>query len=86
MLIFFLTTIKPNDKMGHNQNLTEVMAMTLGSKEHYELIAQFEKDFGPARFDKEPKELWAKGIVYQDGEMNKLFMAFRLGYSLGKAV
>jgi hypothetical protein len=58
--------------------------MTLHDKEHYDLMVQFEKDCGPQRFDKEPKNLWAKGIIYQDGNVNNLFIAYRLGYSLGK--
>ena len=58
--------------------------MLLESKEHYELIEQFEKDVPyRGRFDKEPKELWKKGIIYQDGETNKMFVCFRLGVSYG---
>lgn len=54
------------------------------SKEHYDLIAQFEREF-KGRFDKEPKELWVKGHVYQSGEMNDKFTIFRKGYALGKS-
>ena len=57
--------------------------MSLFSKEHYDLINDFERNFSE-RFDKEDKSLWAKSIIYQDGEVNKLFLAFRLGYSAGK--
>lgn len=60
--------------------------MTLTSKEHYELIAQFEKQFSHHRLDKESKELWTKGNVYQDGLANELFLAFRMGVSYGQAV
>lgn len=60
--------------------------MGLLSKEHYELMEQFEKEFYPMRFDRENKNLWAKGIIYQDGNVNNLFKAFRLGYSLGKII
>ena len=56
----------------------------LKSKEHYELMAQFEKTVIPGRCDKESKDLWPKGIVYQDGQVNKMFLAFRMGYSFGK--
>ena len=56
------------------------------NKENYDLMKQFEKDFNPMRFDKEPKNLWEKGIIYQDGNVNNLFRAYRLGYSLGKTV
>lgn len=55
----------------------------LGTKEHYEVMAEFEKSFR-GRFDKEPKELWKKGRVYQDGGLNNLYKVFLLGYSLGK--
>jgi hypothetical protein len=27
------------------------------TKEHYDLMEQFEKDFGPMRYDKEPKPM-----------------------------
>jgi hypothetical protein len=57
----------------------------LGTKEHYEVIAEFEKSF-KGRFNKEPLELWKKGQVYQDGNLNDLFKAFLLGYSLGKVM
>jgi hypothetical protein len=56
----------------------------LKTKEHYDLISQFEKEHS-GRFDKEPKESWPRGIVYQDGRVNELFLAYRRGYSLGKA-
>ena len=56
----------------------------LWKKEHYDLMTQFEKNFPGIRLDKEPKDLWSKGIIYQNGETNNLFKAYRLGYSLGK--
>lgn len=60
--------------------------MSLTSKEHYELIEMFEKVFaGSYRMDKEDKSLWSKGNVYQNGEMNQLFLAFRQGVAYGKA-
>ena len=58
--------------------------MKLLDKEHYELISQFEKDYNRYRLDKEDKTLWDKGIIYQNGEVNNLFLAYRLGYTLGK--
>ena len=58
--------------------------MSLLSKEHYELIEQFEKQFN-GRFDKEEKSIWAKGNIYQDGSVNQMFLLFRAGYALGKA-
>lgn len=57
----------------------------LGTKEYYEVIAEFEKSF-KGRFDKEPMELWKKQRIYQDGNLNELFKAFLLGYSLGKVI
>ena len=63
--------------------------MTLGSAEHYEIIEFFERAFvsqRSLRFDKEHKDLWSKGHIYQDGETNALFLAFRQGVSYGKAV
>ncbi len=59
--------------------------MSIQDKEHYELMAQFEQQFKP-RKDKEAKELWSKGVIYQDGHTNALFLAYRLGYAFGKAV
>jgi len=54
--------------------------MRLLGQEHYELMAQFEREHS-GRFDKEPKDLWARGHVYQDGRVNDLFLAYRRGYS-----
>lgn len=57
----------------------------LMSKDHYELIAAFERS-RKERFDKEDKSLWPKGIIYQDGRVNALFLAYRHGYAYGKTV
>lgn len=60
--------------------------MTLTSKEHYDLMAQFEREFSHRRVEKEAdKARWAKGNVYQDGTVNELFLAYRRGYSFGIA-
>lgn len=59
--------------------------MMLTSKEHYDVLAQFEKQFSHKRLDKEPKERWSKGNIYQDGNVNDLFIAFRNGVAYGKA-
>lgn len=60
--------------------------MQLHTKEHYDLMAQFERTFQNERLDRETdKELWIKGRIYQSGETNKLFLAYRLGYAFGKA-
>ena len=58
--------------------------MQVGTKEFYDVISGFEKEYKFLRLDKEPEKLWKKGIVYQDGETNKLYLAYRLGYSLGR--
>jgi len=60
--------------------------MTLTSKDHYELVAQFDKQFSHRRLDKENKERWLKGNVYQDGNVNELFLAFRAGVAYGVAI
>lgn len=57
----------------------------LKSKEHIDLIAMFEREFS-GRKDKEPKEMWPKGHIYQDGQLNELFLAYRRGYAFGKAI
>lgn len=64
----------------------------LKSKEHYDLMAQFEQDikssnvhFNP-RLERADKSLWDKGHVYNHGETNSLFIAYRLGYSFAKAL
>jgi hypothetical protein len=56
----------------------------LNNKEHYELIAMFEKEFKGFRLDKEEKSFWSKGNIYQNGETNNMFLAYRKGYSFGK--
>lgn len=54
------------------------------SKEHHDLMAAFEKEFVGHRMDREDKTLWAKGNIYQNGETNNLFLAFRRGAAYGK--
>lgn len=65
------------------------MNTPLKSKEHYEMIAAFERMSksmkARVRLDREPKELWSKGCIYQDGCTNELFLAFRLGHAHGAA-
>ena len=58
----------------------------LMTKEHYDLLGQFESEFKHHRLDKEDKALWGKGIIFQDGRVNELFKAYRQGYSLGKVM
>ena len=50
------------------------------SQYHIELMAMFEKVFrGEGRFDRETKDLWPRGRIYQDGRVNQLFLAYRHG-------
>lgn len=59
--------------------------MTLHSQDHYEIMEMFERALKPGRTDKEPKSLWAKGHIYQDGQVNNLFLAFRQGVAYGRS-
>lgn len=54
------------------------------TKEHYDLMDAFDREFKYEDTTKEPKDMWHRGIVYQNGQTNKLFLAYRRGYSLGK--
>lgn len=58
----------------------------LKTQEHYDLVAQFDREFKGSRLDKESKELWPMGRVYQDGGVNERFIAYRQGYAFGKAL
>jgi len=57
----------------------------VGSQEFYELVAMFDREFKGSRLDKEAKDIWPKGYVYQNGETNNLFLAYRKGFAYGKA-
>lgn len=58
----------------------------LGTKEHYDVMEAFERQHRSLRLDREKdRALWAKGHVYEDGEANRLFNAFRLGCAFAKA-
>ena len=59
--------------------------MTVGSKEHDEMIKTFDKEYSGFRLEKEDKTLWEKGVIYQNGEVNNMFRAFRFGYAAGRA-
>lgn len=58
--------------------------MQITTQEHYDLIAQFEKCNWGYRLDKESKDLWSKGHIYQHAELNQLFISYRKGYALAK--
>lgn len=57
----------------------------LKTREHIDIMAQFEKEYRSERLDREDRSQWHKGIIYQDGKVNELFLAFRKGYAFGKA-
>ena len=59
--------------------------MKVGDREFYELIAMFDKEFKGYRIDKESRDYWRSGNVYQSGETNSLFIAYRKGYLFAKA-
>jgi len=60
--------------------------MSLLSKEHYEMIEFFDRTFkGQFRLDKEDKSMWAKGVIYQNDDANRLFKAFREGAAYGSS-
>ena len=60
--------------------------MSIKSKDHQDLMAMFEKIFAGRRLDKEDKGLWPGGNVYQNGEVNELFLAFRHGCAYGISI
>lgn len=60
--------------------------MQIKTAEHYDIIEFFDRQHKHLRLDKEAKDLWVKGNVYQSGETNSLFLAFRAGVAYGKAV
>ncbi|MFD1179502.1 hypothetical protein ACFQ3W_24840 [Paenibacillus puldeungensis] len=58
--------------------------MKVGTKEHYDILNMFEREFYHMRLDREPRELWASGQVYQNGETNNAYRAYVAGYALGR--
>ncbi|MFT0546969.1 hypothetical protein ACMHYO_11575 [Allopusillimonas ginsengisoli] len=56
----------------------------LMTQEHYALMSAFERCHS-GRFDREDKSLWPKGVIYQDGRVNELFLAYRNGYAYSQA-
>lgn len=59
--------------------------MQLISQEHIDVMAAFEKLY-KHKLERESRDLWAKGYIYCDGEINSLFIMFRKGYALAKYV
>jgi hypothetical protein len=60
--------------------------MQIVTQEHGAVMAQFEREFKGRRLDRELKHFWARGQVYQDGQVNELFLAYRRGYALAKSI
>lgn len=64
--------------------------MQIGTKDHHEAVAMFDKiaKSNPAmtfRLDKEARDDWKLGRVYQDGVANMAFLAFLQGVVYGRA-
>lgn len=66
------------------------MNTAANSAQHHEMMLAFERQSKvlPAslRFDREPRSFWANGNIYQDGQTNLLFLAYRLGHTEGRCV
>jgi hypothetical protein len=60
--------------------------MKVGTKEHYELMEQFERDYPHLRLDRENGSLWTSGMFYENGETNNYFKFYSAGYSFGRSV
>lgn len=59
----------------------------LKTQEHIDLMTMFEKEYKGHRLDREKnKALWLIGQIYESGETNALFLAYRKGYAYGKAI
>lgn len=62
--------------------------MKPGTKEFYDVMAQFEKDaleltYGK-KLEREAKDLWSRGCFYCNGEINIMFKAYLMGYSYAR--
>lgn len=58
--------------------------ITADSKEFYEILKDFENmKIARGRYGKEPKEIWSKGLYFQDGNVNELFKVFLSGCNYG---
>lgn len=60
--------------------------MGVGTREHSDLMEMFEREYKGRRLDRESKDGWARGIIYQDGFVNELFLAYRRGAAYGAAI
>jgi len=57
--------------------------MFIETQEHHEMMYEFDK-LHKTTPKREPFSIWHTGYLYQDGEINKEFIAFRKGYALAK--
>ena len=69
---------------------TKGKMMKIGTAEHDDLLAAFEKALRLAnvcgRLDREDKEMWPKRNFYQDGQINQMFLLYSAGYAMGRCV
>ena len=61
------------------------VVMQVGSKEFYELMEQFERDFSQFRPRREQEDVWEYRHFYTN-EVNNMFLAYMAGYSFGRSV
>ena len=72
------------------RGLNQTNTIMLHTKEFYQVMDSFESyakknlRAGSMGFFREPKESWVKKVYYSDGEMNKAFTIYLVGYSAGK--
>ena len=57
----------------------------LSGPDHEEVMRAFEA-LRPGRVDREPREGWRRGRIYQEGHVNELFLWYRQGHALGLAM
>lgn len=57
--------------------------LSLASQEHVDLMTQFEREHKGRRLDREDKSLWPRQVIYQDGQVNELFLEYRKGAAYG---
>ncbi len=55
-------------------------------KQHYELMGDFERIYSRRCLDRKDRIMWGRNQIYQDEEVNDLFLAFRAGYILAEVV
>lgn len=65
--------------------------MTIGSKEFYDLMDQFEKDIKNMRVygckvEREDKTNWKNQNYYSNGQVNLLFQGYIFGYSYARCL